>query len=44
MAKVMYLINYRLLKSSKLINDHLEIGNLERIFDLGATIGCNNKY
>jgi hypothetical protein len=44
MAKIMYLVNYRLLKSSKLINDHMEIGNLERNFDLGATIGCNNKY
>lgn len=44
MVKIMYLINYRLLKSSKLIIDHLVIGNLERNFDLGATIGCNNMF
>jgi len=35
---IMYLVNYRLFKSSKLTNDHLEIGNLERNFDLGTTI------
>jgi hypothetical protein len=42
----MYLINFRLLKSSKLTNDHLKIENLERNFDLGATcdatININN--
>jgi hypothetical protein len=40
----MYLTNYELFKSLELTNDHLEIGNLERNIDLGATIGCNNKY
>jgi len=34
----MYLVNSKLLKSPQLTNDHLEIGNLERNFDLGITI------
>jgi hypothetical protein len=34
----MYLVHSGLLKSSKLTNDHLEIGNLESNFDLRATI------
>jgi hypothetical protein len=29
----MYLLNFKLLKSPKLTNYHLEIGNLERNFD-----------
>jgi hypothetical protein len=33
----MYLVNFNLLKSPKLTNYHLEIGNLERNFDLRAT-------
>jgi hypothetical protein len=33
----MYLVNFGFLKSSKLIIDHLEIGKLERNFDLRAT-------
>jgi hypothetical protein len=33
------------LKGSKLINiAYLEIENLERNFDLGAIIWCNNRY
>ncbi len=35
---IMYLTNYELLKSLELTNDHLEIGNLERNFDLEATL------
>jgi hypothetical protein len=34
----MYLIDFGFLKSLKLANDNLEIGNLERNFGLGATI------
>jgi hypothetical protein len=34
----MYLVNCGLLKSTKLINDHLEIENLERNLNLRATI------
>jgi hypothetical protein len=34
----MYLVNPRFLKSSKSINDLLEIENLERNLDLGTTI------
>jgi hypothetical protein len=37
----MYLVNFGLLgvlKSPKLTNDHLEIGNFERNFDFGTTI------
>jgi hypothetical protein len=34
----MYLTNYGLFKSLKLTNDWLEIGNLERNFDLEATM------
>jgi hypothetical protein len=34
----MYLTNYELFKSLELTNDHLEIGNLERNFDLEATM------
>jgi hypothetical protein len=34
----MYLVNSTLLKNQQLTNDHLEIGNLERNFDLGTTI------
>jgi len=34
----------KLLKSLKWTNDHLEIGNLERNFDLGVTIWCNSRY
>jgi hypothetical protein len=33
----MYLVNFGLLKNLKSTNDHLEIENLERNFDLGAT-------
>ncbi len=40
-----YLVNFGLLKGSKLINiAYLEIENLERNFDLGAIIWCNNRY
>ncbi len=35
---IMYLVNFKLLKSPKLTNDHLEIGNFERNFDFGTTI------
>jgi len=42
----MYLVNSRLLKSSKLTNDYLEIENLMKNFSLGppydATIDINN--
>jgi hypothetical protein len=34
----MYLINYELFESVELIDDQLEIGNLERNFDLEATM------
>jgi hypothetical protein len=34
---IMYLVNFKLLKSPKLIIDHLEIGKLKRNFHLGAT-------
>jgi hypothetical protein len=34
----MYLVNFGLLKSLELTNDHLKIGNLERNFDLRATM------
>jgi hypothetical protein len=34
---IMYLVNSRLLKSPKLIIDHLEVGKLKRNFHLGAT-------
>jgi len=34
----MYLVNFALLKNYELTNDHLEIENLERNSDLGATI------
>jgi len=34
----MNLVNFELLKSSKLTNDSLEIENLERNFDLGITM------
>jgi hypothetical protein len=34
----MYLVNFGLLKSTELTNDHLEIENLERNLDLRATI------
>jgi hypothetical protein len=41
-----YLVNSRLLKSSKLTIDHLEVGKLKRNFHLGppndATININN--
>jgi hypothetical protein len=33
----MYLINFELLKFSKLTIDHLEVGKSKRNFDLGAT-------
>jgi len=33
----MYLVNYGQLKSLELTINHLEIGKLERNFDLGAT-------
>jgi len=35
---IMYLVNFGLLKSLELTNDHLEFENLEKNFDLGATI------
>jgi hypothetical protein len=42
----MYLVNSRLLKSSKLTIDHLEVGKLKRNFHLGppndAIININN--
>jgi hypothetical protein len=34
----MHLVNFALLKNYELTNDHLEIENLERNFDLGSTI------
>jgi hypothetical protein len=34
----MYLINFELLKGLEIIGYHLEIGNLEKKIDLGATI------
>jgi hypothetical protein len=34
----MYLVNFGLLKTLKITNDHLEFENLEKNFDLGATI------
>jgi hypothetical protein len=40
----MYLANFGLLKISKLLIDHLEIGKLERKFDLRATKLFNNIY
>jgi hypothetical protein len=33
----MYLVNFGLSKNLKSTNDHLEIENFERNFDLGAT-------
>jgi hypothetical protein len=42
----MYLVDSKLLKSSKLTNDYLKIENLEKNFDLGppynSTININN--
>jgi hypothetical protein len=40
----MYYVNHGLFKSPSLTNDHLEVGNLENKFDLGATIKCKNKH
>jgi hypothetical protein len=34
---IMYLVHFELLKNLELTNDRLEIENLERNFDLGAT-------
>jgi hypothetical protein len=34
----MYFVNFGLLKSPKITNDHLEIQDLENFFDLGTTI------
>jgi hypothetical protein len=36
-AQIMYLVNFELLKSSKLTIDHLEVGKLKRKFYLRAT-------
>jgi len=33
---IMYLVNFRLLKSQKLIINHLKVGKLKRSFHLGA--------
>jgi len=35
---IMYFVNFGLLKSLELTNDHLEFEKLEKNFDLGATI------
>lgn len=40
----MYLINFKLLKNSKLINNHLKIENLKINFNLGTAISYDNKY
>jgi hypothetical protein len=40
----MYLVDFELLKSLKLTNDHLKIGSLKRIFELGVTMWYNNRY
>jgi hypothetical protein len=38
----MYLVNFKLLESSKLINDHLKIESLKIKFDLGTAIPYDN--
>jgi hypothetical protein len=36
--KIMYLVNFGLLKSLKLTNDHLEVGNLKRMIDAQSNV------
>jgi hypothetical protein len=38
MMCIMHLVNSELLKISEFLNDHLEIRNLDRNFDLGAIV------
>jgi hypothetical protein len=40
----MYLINFKLLKTSKLVNDHWKIKNLKIKFNLRTSVPYYNRY